>query len=72
MTSDLAETSKIVYIIEDSTANRWKLEGRSACMRTDHYCFDVPHEDDLGRGGSVRSAKRVFGTGYLLPGTASG
>ena len=64
VTRALADTCKIVNIIEDSTATRWKPEGCSARMQTGYH--------DLGQGHKVPSATGVFNTGYLLPGTPSG
>jgi hypothetical protein len=64
VTGALADTGKIVNIIEDSTDTRWKPDGRSSRMQTGYH--------DLGRGHKVPSATGVFNTGYLLPGTPSG
>jgi hypothetical protein len=64
VTGALADTGKIVNIIEHSTATRGKPEGRSARMQTRYH--------DLGQGHKVPSATGVFNTGYLLPGTPSG
>ena len=64
VTGALADTGKIVNIIEDSTDARWKPEGSSARMQTGYH--------DLGQGHKVPSATGVFSIGYLLPGTPSG
>jgi hypothetical protein len=64
VTGALADTTKIVNIIEHSTANLWKPERQSARMQTGYH--------DLGRGTKVPLATRAFDTGYLLPGTSSG